>query len=170
MYFELSTIINDPLYCGLSKFIDLNSHKELNLICDETDLLGTKLYRLNQKKLLIWLRCKVKSLISYLKESSTNIFKTGSTNNNSKQQVTDDVFLTMAIGFIDEYVPDKYIILLKQSFGLDKDKPTTDMKNLLYTEREEPVSEKPAKPTAKKSKKKAAPVQVNKISAFFTKK
>ncbi|KAF2073341.1 hypothetical protein CYY_005359 [Polysphondylium violaceum] len=171
MYCELSTMINDPIYSHLTKAIEY-SHKELDLICDFTDLLGTKLYRLNDKKVLIWLRCKVKLLLSYLKESGTNIFKTAANNssNSNKQDVSDDIYKTMAIGFIEEYVSDKYILSLKQSFGLEKDKPTSSMKNLIYTEKEEPepIASKPAKPSAKKSKKKPAAAQANKISHFFT--
>ncbi|KAK5575789.1 hypothetical protein RB653_006923 [Dictyostelium firmibasis] len=169
-YLEISSIINDPYYSNLSKIPF--KHSQLSLICDSKDISDSKLYRLEDEKLLIWLRCKVKNISNYLKETNTDIFKTS---NYVKKDLSWETLYTMSIGFISEYLSESNCKMLNQSFNLlsatAQQTIKTESEYLVYTERiiDEPEPPKSKRGASKKaSAKKQSPVKVGGISNFFS--
>ncbi|EGC32622.1 hypothetical protein DICPUDRAFT_57002 [Dictyostelium purpureum] len=173
-YFEVSSVVNDPIYSNLSKITFKD--EQLKLICDFKDFAGSSLYKLDDEKLLLWLRCKVKNIANHLKDNDIDIFKTS---NHVKNVLSWETLYTMSIGFISEYLSDAHIKLLNESFGLlsDKAKETIQKESadLVYTEKIiEPEPSKPKKAaskkgSAKKAAAKPAPSITTTTSPFFTK-
>ncbi|KAN0011836.1 hypothetical protein ACTFIU_007407 [Dictyostelium citrinum] len=169
-YLEISSIINDPYYCNLSKVPF--KHSQLSLICDSKEIAGSNLYRLEDEKLLIWLRCKVKNISNHLKETNTDIFKTS---NYVKKDLSWETLYTMSIGFISEYLSESNCKMLNQSFNLlsatAQQTIKTESEYLVYTERiaDEPEPPKSKRSASKKAAAKKSPVKVGGISNFFSK-
>ncbi|KAN0043020.1 hypothetical protein ACTA71_010653 [Dictyostelium dimigraforme] len=170
-YLEISSIINDPYYCNLSKVPF--KHSQLSLICDSKDIAGSKLYILEDEKLLIWLRCKVKNISNYLKETNTDIFKTS---NYVKKDLSWETLYTMSIGFISEYLSESNCKMLNQSFNLlsatAQQTIKTESEYLVYTERiiDEPEPPKSKRGASKKAAAKKSPVKGGgEISKFLSK-
>ncbi|KAM9999920.1 hypothetical protein ACTFIZ_008378 [Dictyostelium cf. discoideum] len=170
-YLEISSIINDPYYCNLSKIPF--KHSQLSLICDSKEIAGSKLYILEDEKLLIWLRCKVKNISNYLKETNTDIFKTS---NYVKKDLSWETLYTMSIGFISEYLSESNCKMLNQSFNLLSSTAQQTIKTesgyLVYTERilDEPEPPKSKRGASKKAPAKKSPVEDGAVSIFFSSK
>ncbi|EAL72833.1 hypothetical protein DDB_G0270966 [Dictyostelium discoideum AX4] len=168
-YLEISSIINDSYYCNLSKIPF--KHSQLSLICDSKEIAGSKLYRLEDEKLLIWLRCKVKNISNYLKETNTDIFKTS---NYVKKDLSWETLYTMSIGFVSEYLSESNCKMLNQSFNLLSATAQQTIKSeseyLVYTERiiDEPEPPKSKRGASKKAPAKKSPVKGGGISNFLS--
>ncbi|EFA78446.1 hypothetical protein PPL_09098 [Heterostelium album PN500] len=160
------------------------THEQLELICDHTTLYSSDLYRLSDDRLLLWLKCKARSLATYLETSNTNIYRASSLTTN-KAGTTKLQWLQMALEFLSEYLNEKWMLKLRESLISNKtsaasNSTTADDSNLIYNARMEQFalpdsiannnnnsSAATKKKSATKAKLAVAPKQNSKISDFF---
>jgi hypothetical protein len=87
------------------------------------EISGETFYRLNDDKLLEWLKRKVDSVCEYLETMPDAVglirAQVVGYKITEEDKLNDDQLIHLAIGFLKEYVPSNWINALKNAYGLD---------------------------------------------------
>jgi len=115
---ELTQILSHSKCTGFLQLNNIYKDVDLSLICDIRD--GNEpLYRLNDEKLIQWLRCKVKKLIEKIEVSPSIIPAAQAVTFRSKEKkLTKEEILHFSLGLISEYIDSKTLENLSSSFGI----------------------------------------------------
>jgi len=98
---------------------------DFSLICDVNTQFEHPLYRLNDDKLLKWLRSKVEIILTELTKETTNqdtILGSATSSNYTsiKRKIQNDEYVESAVGFIGEYIDDDLKQKLTGSYAKKK--------------------------------------------------
>ncbi|KYR01642.1 hypothetical protein DLAC_01645 [Tieghemostelium lacteum] len=173
MFGELSSAKNDESFSQLTRLSFNND--QLSLICQVKDICGHPMYRLDDTKLMLWLRCKVSKLSLHLKETNTNIY-TSSSNQvsaNVPKEVSKEALMTMSIGFLGEYLSTNHIKLLETFFGVDDKKKLELQQKQFEANNRQITTSASSSPTTTTSTSKTKKIKTieshgsSKITSFF---
>eukprot|EP00877_Chromochloris_zofingiensis_P007918 jgi/Chrzof1/337/Cz01g12030.t1 len=106
LYCDIATLLSCEQWPAAAQLAEL-AESHLPLICDVKDCDGDKYYKLNERKCLAWLRCKVHKAQSAFDHAAQS----------SVAGMTEANKLSYTIGFIGEYLNTKWQAQLAENFG-----------------------------------------------------
>jgi len=174
MFVDIPEILNDPDCPNFQKYFSNKlSIYPLHLICDVKEMDESRFYRLNDNKVIQWLKRKVDNTIdfilsmknpSYLVISSLKIIK-------DEQKLTNKQLITVSINIVAEYLSNKWLKLLQQEYGIAF-KPRNNVSQSTPQKRKQEITNTPPSKKRKTSTKKNTQVGENqtKITQFMINK
>jgi len=194
---EKKTEDHEGYYCDISQilsesknsdYLHLNSlinSMDFSLICDSKgDSMSPTLYRLNDDKVILWLKCKIERL-QQLVLSSPNLIPAAqatSFRSTTQHNITTNDALQTALGFLSEYISENRLTKLAQQYGVllpsSNIKPALSNSHEISNENKKHNIERKEKQITKKPKlspaqSKLAKVNLkgmSKLDTFFVKK
>jgi len=118
-YMQLEDILVDSAFPSLRHLEKALSHEALLHICSSKQSADILAYKLDEEKLLAWLKRKVENTAKHLSDSNT-IVKPGMSAN-FVHTTTQAEYLRAAHEFVSDYISNNYSVKLKDSLGI-KDK------------------------------------------------
>jgi len=186
---DISQMLTDAKQPGFFHLLPIVETIDLCLICDVNKEHSPTLYRLNDDKVLRWLRCKVDNLIPILETNvqSNSVSSSAPTFRRSEKSLkkpNSEEVLKSSLGFISEYIDSFRMDSLSKSYGLTHfgvPKLTAFDEMAVYSHKRSNPDNEPEKERKEPAKKprltpgqaKLAKTDVRgipKISTFFTKK
>eukprot|EP01116_Phalansterium_solitarium_P017980 TRINITY_DN4589_c0_g1_i1.p1 TRINITY_DN4589_c0_g1~~TRINITY_DN4589_c0_g1_i1.p1 ORF type:complete len:305 (+),score=68.22 TRINITY_DN4589_c0_g1_i1:50-964(+) len=127
VFCALDQVFPDTAHTGFAHLhtIAKDASEQLSLLCDLNDKMDEPFYRLNDDKVLRWLRCKVDRLATRLGALDNTSAVLGGAQSSTfresskKAKVSTEELQRAAIGFLSEYVDPKRIEALASSYGFD---------------------------------------------------
>jgi len=186
---SLSQMLSDTNHLGYVHLTKLLKDVDVSVICDVNDQSTDQvLYRLNDDKLLKWMRCKTdrlsQKLASYPIQTTVSSAQASTfvASTRDIKKPTEDDLLRSALGFLSEYINPNRMEQLARSYGIlefapprvsvfdDLKKAETKSESRKdHTKKEKPKVEKPKLSVAQSKLAKTNTTGMSKISSFFHK-
>jgi len=186
---EFSQMLFDTDQPGYAHFAKLTDTFDLSLICDINNDLEQPLCRLNDEKIIHWLRAKVENLRVKLAQSD-HLYHAASQSStfrlsSSEKKLTNVDILKGALGFVSEYVTPERMTELAKTYGIvnygvpklsaldglhsrDKFIPVSNKREGDQVKQPTPKKQKPSLAQSKLAKTNIK--GMNKMDSFFKKK